>query len=150
MLVAVDVLGALTMLGADVASLERAFELGHKFYNSKGQEENALDILKDIGVNYIRLRIWNNPSTKLNNKDKVLQFAKVVKAKQLKLLIDFHYSDNWADPGKQTTPHEWVGHNIPKLEKDVYDYTHDVCMSLKKQGTVPDSVQIGNEINTGN
>jgi len=123
--------------------------LGQKCYNAKGQEEDALSILKSVGLNYVRLRIWNNPSSNTNNKVKVLEYAKHVKAKGLKLMVDFHYSDVWADPGVQTKPHQWANHDITQLEKDVYDYTNDVCLALKSQGTVPDSVQIGNEINTG-
>ncbi len=100
-------------------------------------------------MNYVRLRVWNNPASGYNNKAKVLQYAKTVKAKGLKLLVDFHYSDTWADPGKQYKPAAWASHGISQLQTDVYDYTYDVCNSLKAQGTTPDSVQIGNEINVG-
>ena len=139
----------LSMLGADVSSLQRALDLGQKYYNASGTQQHPLDILKGVGVNYIRLRIWNNPASGYNNKAKVLAFAKTVKAKGLKLMIDFHYSDTWADPGKQYKPAAWAGHNISQLQTDVYNYTYDICNSLKAQGTAPDSVQIGNEINTG-
>ena len=64
-------------------------------------------------------------------------------------MVDFHYSDTWADPGNQCKPAAWANHGIQQLQKDVYDYTYDVCTSLKAQGTTPDSVQIGNEINVG-
>jgi arabinogalactan endo-1,4-beta-galactosidase len=100
-------------------------------------------------VNYVRLRIWNNPASGYNNEAKVLAYAKTVKAKGLKLLIDFHYSDTWADPGNQNKPAAWSGHGISQLQTDVYNYTYGVCNSLKSQGTTPDSVQIGNEINVG-
>ncbi len=79
----------------------------------------------------------------------MLQYARTVKAKGLKLLVDFHYSDTWADPGMQTKPAAWASHGISQLQTDVYNYTYDVCTSLKAQGTTPDSVQIGNEINVG-
>ncbi|GGO03937.1 arabinogalactan endo-beta-1,4-galactanase [Microbispora rosea subsp. aerata] len=139
----------LTMLGADVSSLQRSLDLGAKYYDANGNQRDPLDILKSVGVNYIRLRVWNNPASGYNNKAKVLQFARTVKAKGLKLLIDFHYSDTWADPGKQYKPAAWASHGIGQLQSDVYNYTYDVCSSLKAQGTVPDSVQIGNEINVG-
>jgi len=139
----------LTMLGADVSSLQRALELGQKYYNASGTQQDPLAILKGVGVNYIRLRIWNNPVSGYNNKAKVLAFAQTVKAAGLKLMIDFHYSDTWADPGKQFKPASWASHAISQLQTDVYNYTLDVCNSLKAQGTTPDSVQIGNEINTG-
>ncbi|WP_055481592.1 glycosyl hydrolase 53 family protein [Sphaerimonospora mesophila] len=139
----------LTMRGADVSTVQRALDLGAKYYDASGAQRDPLDILKGIGVNYVRLRIWNDPASGYNNKAKVLQYARTVKAKGLKLLVDFHYSDTWADPGKQYKPAAWSGHGIGRLQTDVYDYTYDVCSSLKAQGTTPDSVQIGNEINVG-
>jgi arabinogalactan endo-1,4-beta-galactosidase len=141
--------GSLTMLGADVSTAQRALDLGAKYYDASGTAKDPLDILKGLGVNYVRLRVWNNPASGYNNKAKVLSYAKQVKAKGLKLLVDFHYSDTWADPGNQNKPAAWAGHNISQLQTDVYNYTYDVCNSLKSQGTTPDSMQIGNEINVG-
>ncbi|MEU4765678.1 glycosyl hydrolase 53 family protein [Actinosynnema sp. NPDC023794] len=137
------------MRGADVSTLQRAADVGARYYHANGTQGDPLDILKSVGVNYARLRIWNNPRSGYNNKDKVLQYARAVKAKGLKLMVDFHYSDTWADPGKQFKPAAWANHTIGQLQTDVYNYTYDVCTSLKDQGTTPDSVQIGNEINTG-
>jgi arabinogalactan endo-1,4-beta-galactosidase len=139
----------LTMLGADVSAVQRSLDLGQKFYNAAGTQQDPLTILKGVGVNYVRLRIWNNPPSGYNNKTKVLAYAKIVKAAGLKLMIDFHYSDTWADPGKQFKPAAWSSHTISQLQTDVYNYTFDICNSLKAQGTTPDSVQIGNEINVG-
>ncbi|MDI1462200.1 glycosyl hydrolase 53 family protein [Catellatospora sp. KI3] len=139
----------LTMLGADVSSVQRSLDLGAKYYDAAGAAKDPLDILKSKGVNYARLRIWNNPASGYNNKAKVLAYAKTVKAKGLKLMVDFHYSDTWADPGKQYKPAAWASHGISQLQTDVYNYTYDVCNSLKAQGTTPDSIQIGNEINVG-
>ncbi|CAM5646442.1 hypothetical protein SANTM175S_01473 [Streptomyces antimycoticus] len=116
---------------------------------SAGNAADPLDILKGAGVNYVRLRLWNNPASGYNNKAKVLAYARAVKAKGLKLLVDFHYSDTWADPGNQRKPAAWASHGIGALQTDVYNYTYDVCTSLKAQGTAPDSVQLGNEINVG-
>jgi arabinogalactan endo-1,4-beta-galactosidase len=139
----------LTMLGADVSSVQRSLDLGARYFDAAGAARDPLDILKGIGVNYVRLRIWNNPASGYNNKAKVLAYAKTVKAKGLKLMIDFHYSDTWADPGKQFKPAAWSSHGIAQLQTDVANYTSDICNSLKAQGTTPDSVQIGNEINVG-
>lgn len=139
----------LTMLGADVSTLQRSIDLGLPYYDASGNQDEALDILADRGVNYVRLRVWNNPASGYNNATKVLAFARTVKAKGLKLLVDFHYSDTWADPGTQTKPAAWSSHGISQLQTDVYDYTYSVCSALKAQGTTPDSVQIGNEINVG-
>jgi len=139
----------LTMRGADVSSLQRSLDLGAKYYNKAGTAADPYDILKSAGANYMRLRIWNNPASGYNNKAKVLQQARAIKAKGFKLLIDFHYSDTWADPGKQYPPAAWASHSLAQLQTDVYNYTYDVCTALKSQGTTPDSVQIGNEINVG-
>jgi arabinogalactan endo-1,4-beta-galactosidase len=146
---AVSAAGTLTMRGADVSTAQRALDLGAKFHDASGVARDPLDILKGAGVNYVRLRVWNNPRSGYNNKAKVLAYAKTVQAKGLKLLVDFHYSDTWADPGKQYKPAAWANHTIGQLQTDVYNYTYDVCTSLKAQGTTPDSVQIGNEINVG-
>ena len=139
----------LSMRGADVSTLQRAVDLGATYYNAAGAAADPLDILKSAGVNYVRLRVWNNPASGYNNAAKVLAYARTVKAKGFKLLIDFHYSDTWADPGVQTKPAAWSSHGIAALQTDVYNYTYSVCNSLKAQGTTPDSVQIGNEINVG-
>ncbi|MDS0135306.1 MULTISPECIES: glycosyl hydrolase 53 family protein [unclassified Amycolatopsis] len=140
---------SLGMLGADVSTVQRALDLGAKYTDAAGVARDPLDILKGAGVNYVRLRVWNNPRSGYNNKAKVLQYARAVKAKGLKLLVDFHYSDTWADPDTQTKPAAWASHAIGRLQTDVYDYTYDLCTGLKAQGTTPDSVQIGNEINIG-
>lgn len=140
---------SLTMRGADVSSVQRTLDLGGKYFDASGAARDPLDILKSIGVNYVRLRVWNNPASGYNNKAKVLAYAKIVKAKGLSLLIDFHYSDTWADPGKQFKPAAWASHGISQLQTDVFNFTSDICNSLKAQGTTPDSVQIGNEINVG-
>jgi arabinogalactan endo-1,4-beta-galactosidase len=140
---------SMSMQGADVSSVQRALDLGASYYDSSGNKKDPLDILKGAGVNYIRLRVWNNPASGYNNESKVLTYAKTVKSKGLKLLIDLHLSDSWADAGTQNKPGAWSGHNISQLQTDVYNYVYGVCNSLKGQGTTPDAVQIGNEINTG-
>ncbi|PPK98415.1 arabinogalactan endo-1,4-beta-galactosidase [Kineococcus xinjiangensis] len=145
----------MTMLGGDVSTLQRTQDLQHsgattfKYYNAAGTVSDPIDVLKGAGMNYARLRIWHNPKSGYNNKAKVLQQARTLKAKGLKVMIDFHYSDTWADPGKQYKPAAWSTHSLTQLQKDVYDHTYDVCTALKAQGTTPDSVQIGNEINVG-
>jgi len=139
----------LSMRGADVSSAQRSLDLGAAYYDAAGVRKDPLDILKGAGVNYVRLRIWNNPASGYNTKARVLGYAQQVKSRGLKLMVDFHYSDTWADPGKQYPPAAWNGHPIGQLQTDVYNYTYDVCSALKSQGTTPDSVQIGNEINVG-
>lgn len=140
---------SMSMLGADISAMQRTLDLGYKYYNSSGVQKDPHDLLKGAGANYVRLRMWNAPPSGYNNKAKVLQAAKAAKNKGMKVLIDLHYSDWWADPGQQNKPAAWWTHNIGQLESDVYNHTLDMCNSLKAQGATPDSMQIGNEINTG-
>lgn len=144
------------MIGADISFLPELEARGLKF-SDKGVEKDAIQILKDHGFNYVRLRIFNDPARDsgyspgkgfcdLANTKKM---AKRVKAAGMKLLLDFHYSDYWADPGKQYKPAAWRGLSFDELKKSLHDYTKDVIQQLKDQGTTPDMVQIGNEINHG-
>ncbi|MBA3869178.1 MAG: glycosyl hydrolase 53 family protein [Anaerolineae bacterium] len=144
------------IMGADVSMLKQIEDSGGKFYDN-GEEKDCLTILKEHGVNWIRLRIWNDPvdasGTSLGggNNNLANTVAMAVRAKKmgLKLLLDFHYSDWWADPGKQTMPKAWVGLNEKDLEKAVYEYTAHVIQTLLKAGAMPDMVQVGNEVNGG-
>ncbi len=136
--------------GADISTLQAIEDAGGKYYDN-GVEKDLLDILQNHGVNYIRLRIWNNPveADGYNDKEHVIALAKRVKAKGMKLLLDFHYSDFWADPGKQVKPEAWKDLSFDQLEQVVYDYTSGVMGELKDENAYPDMVQIGNEINPG-
>jgi beta-galactosidase len=144
------------MLGADISFLPELEAKGMKF-SDKGVEKDAIQILKDHGMNYVRLRIFNEPARDSGYSPgkgfcdlaHTLAMAKRVKAVGMKLLLDFHYSDYWADPGKQSKPAAWKGLSFPELKKALYDYTKNVMQQLKDQGTVPDMVQVGNEINHG-
>jgi arabinogalactan endo-1,4-beta-galactosidase len=139
----------LAIHGADLSTLQRAEDLGARYYNQSGTPGDPLQILRSAGMNYVRLRVWVNPASGYNNQARVVAFARLVKAAGLKLLIDFHYSDTWADPGKQYTPAAWSGHSLGQLETDVYQHTYAVCNALKAAGATPDMVQVGNEINAG-
>ncbi|HWB25834.1 MAG TPA: glycosyl hydrolase 53 family protein [Chitinophagaceae bacterium] len=144
------------ILGADISFLPQLEARGIKF-SDNGVNKDVLQILKEHGFNYIRLRIFVNPEADSGYSPKkgfcnfayTLQMAKRIKAAGMGFLLDFHYSDTWADPGKQFKPAAWKNLTYPKLVKQVHDYTEDVVMSLKEQGVMPDMVQIGNEINHG-
>jgi beta-galactosidase len=144
------------MVGADISFLPQLEDRGMKF-SDKGITKDAIEILKDHGFNYVRLRIFNDPAADSGYSPKrgfcdlqhTLDMAKRVKKAGLKLLLDFHYSDTWADPGKQYKPAAWKGLALTELKRALYDYTKDVMLALKKQGTLPDMVQNGNEINHG-
>ncbi|WP_037680063.1 glycosyl hydrolase 53 family protein [Streptomyces griseus] len=139
----------LPIKGADISSLPKSEAKGGVYKNGSGATGDAVTILKNAGMNYARVKVWVNPADGYNNKTRVLALAKRVKAAGMKLLVDFHYSDNWADPGKQTKPAAWAGHSYSRLKTDVYDHTYDVLSALKAQGTTADMVQVGNEINGG-
>lgn len=144
------------MLGADISFLPQLEARGIKFQD-KGVQKDAVQILKDHGFNYVRLRLFHNPAADSGYSPRegfcdlahTLQMAKRVKAAGMKLLLDFHYSDYWADPEKQYKPSAWRGLSFPVLKDSLYNYTRSVIRALKAQGTTPDMVQVGNEINHG-
>ncbi|REK52634.1 MAG: hypothetical protein C6W55_15615 [Thermobacillus sp.] len=140
----------LFLKGADISTLQAIEDAGGKYYDN-GVERDLLAILKDRGVNAIRLRVWNDPVLADGYNDKVhtIEMAKRVKNAGLNLLIDFHYSDFWADPGKQEKPAAWQHLDFAGLSQAVYDYTAEVLNDLHAAGAWPDMVQIGNEINNG-
>ncbi|WP_395575196.1 arabinogalactan endo-beta-1,4-galactanase [Streptomyces sp. BK79] len=139
----------LSVKGADVSSLAKSEAMGGVYRTASGTPGDALGILRSAGMNYARLKVWVNPADGYNDKARVLATAKRVKAQGMKLLVDFHYSDTWADPGAQSKPAAWAGHSYDRLKKDVYDHTYDVLSALEAQGTGADMVQVGNEINGG-
>ncbi|XTZ39769.1 glycoside hydrolase family 53 protein [Salmonella enterica] len=143
--------------GADISTLLDAEKQGAKFYNDQNQPQDAIAILKANGVNYVRLRLWVDPQDAQgqpygggnNDLATTLALAKRAKAQGMKLLLDFHYSDFWTDPGKQFKPKAWEKMDYPQLKTAIHDYTRDTIAQFKQQGVLPDMVQIGNEINGG-
>lgn len=135
--------------GADIGWLPQMEATGYKFYNSEGVKEDCFKILKDRGINTIRLRAWVNPSDDRStghcSTEETVAMAVRAKKWGMRILIDLHYSDSWADPGKQKKPKAWEGHDFPTLLNDVYDYTYGVMTALKKAGVTPEWVQVGNE-----
>lgn len=139
--------------GADVSMLTQLEKCGVKFYDNNVSDD-ALKIMKESGVNWIRVRIWNDPSQTGGgycDESNALSLAKRAKELGMKVLLDFHYSDTWVDPGKQNKPAAWENDTIAngKLPTDVYDFTAKVLQDMNGQGTAPDMVQVGNEINNG-
>ncbi|MBC7121706.1 MAG: glycosyl hydrolase 53 family protein [Pseudothermotoga sp.] len=139
------------ILGVDVSMLYEIERLGGRFYDA-GVEKDCLEILKHYGVNWVRLRIWNDP-TNLGggncNHENMTELAAKAKKYGLKVLIDFHYSDWWADPGKQNKPRTWRDLHGEDLQRALYDYTKFVLEYMKERGVQVDMVQLGNELNNG-
>ncbi|WP_264512554.1 arabinogalactan endo-beta-1,4-galactanase [Flavobacterium sp. N1719] len=139
--------------GADVSWLPQMEASGVQFKDEKGNPKDCLQILKELGMNSIRLRVFVNPNDDKASghcsKEETVQMA--VRAQKLgfRVMIDFHYSDSWADPAKQNKPKAWENHSFPELLNDVYTHTFEVLSALKKVGVTPEWVQIGNEIPGG-
>jgi arabinogalactan endo-1,4-beta-galactosidase len=139
--------------GGDISWLPQMEASGYIFYNDAGVAQDCFQILKDHGFNTVRLRTWVNPSGNPRSghcsKDETVALA--VRAQQwgMRVMINFHYSDTWADPGKQHKPKAWEGHDFPQLLTDLYTYTHEVMTALKAAGVEPEWVQVGNEIPGG-
>lgn len=142
------------MKGVDISTL-LLMEQNGAVYSDHGVQKNFLQILRENGVNYVRVRLWVNPANPPQNQPGVddlpyvLKMARMVKATGMQFFLDFHYSDTWADPGKQFVPAAWSGETPAQLAQTLHDYTADVISQLSKQDTLPDMVQIGNEINCG-
>ena len=150
--------------GADISEVQEYERRNAKFFDVDGSESDIFTILKNHGFNSIRLRTFVSPKAKYGyaasgcghdaeaygDKDHVVAYAKKVKAAGMGLLIDIHYSDVWADPGKQIIPERWRGvNNADAMADSVYAYTKDLMNALKDAGATPDMVQIGNETTPG-
>jgi arabinogalactan endo-1,4-beta-galactosidase len=157
------------IMGADVSMLDQLERAGALFKDDKGKAGDCLAILKASGLNWIRLRLWNDPTTKEDvveggrtlskagdpvgggNDDLAayLRIAKRAKKLGLKVLLDYHYSDFWADPSKQPMPYAWRNLDLEALKVELYRYTDATLKSMKAAGAMPDMVQVGNEIDNG-
>jgi arabinogalactan endo-1,4-beta-galactosidase len=145
--------GAPFMAGADISALTVLEDRG-AVYRDNGQVLPAIDILRSHGVNWFRLRLFVNPNPAgdpfvANNLAYTIALAQRAKASGAKLLLDFHYSDTWADPGRQTKPAAWVNLDYNQLQQQVYGYTKSSIEAFKAEGVLPEMVQIGNEISNG-
>lgn len=135
--------------GADISWVTHMESQGRKFYNNAGDETDCFALMKSLGMNTIRLRVWVNPNPTWNNTQDVV--AKALRAKQanLRVMINFHYSDSWADPGKQTKPSAWSTFGLEALRTAIDSHTKSVLQALKTSGVEPEWVQVGNETNDG-
>ena len=128
----------------DISSYPEISATNPTFYDLEGNQKDLLVILKENGVNTVRLRLWVNPENDHSGFDEVAQFSTTLKSNGLKVWLSLHYSDTWADPGQQEIPAQWQNLSFEDLKESVYTYTQEVVTEIK-----PDFVQIGNEINSG-
>jgi arabinogalactan endo-1,4-beta-galactosidase len=135
-------------IGADLSFLTQAEERGTLFKDGTNAKP-ALQIFKDHGYNWIRLRLFHSPSNLPNNLEYTIALAKRAHDLKFKFLLDFHYSDTWADPQKQITPSAWRDFSHQQLVDAVEAYSRDSIAAFREAGVLPDMVQIGNEITPG-
>ena len=144
------------ILGIDASTYLEELDHGAKYFINGVQTDPLDDFFKN-GVSYMRIRIWNDPFSPdkkpylAGNCDieNYIKLGKLAKSKGYKLLLDFHYSDFWADPAKQTLPKAWADYTIDELVKAVYDFTKQTLVSACNAGVAPEMIQVGNEITNG-
>jgi arabinogalactan endo-1,4-beta-galactosidase len=143
--------------GVDLSSIIALENSGVVFYNSKGEVQDIFKTLKEHGVNYIRVRVWNDPYDEYGNPygggnndlQTAIAIGKRAAAQGMKLCVNFHYSDFWADPSKQMVPKAWIGLNIDEKANALYEFTRSALTEMLTAGVEIGIVQIGNETTTG-
>lgn len=153
----VDDLPADFLLGADVSSLLALEESGVTYYDFDGNRQDMLKVLADAGVNCVRVRVWNDPFDAAGNGygggnctlDTAIAIGRRAAEYGMGLLVDFHYSDFWADPSKQQAPKAWKSMSLEERQQAIYDYTVESLFALREAGVQVDMVQIGNEVTKG-
>ncbi len=135
--------------GADVSWLTEMEAAGRRFYDADGVATECMTLLRGLGMNAIRLRVWVNPSDGWCNKTDLLVKARRAAELKMRIMIDFHYSDVWADPGHQTKPVAWADLSFSELCDAVGDHTTEVLTALKNWNITPEWIQVGNETGNG-
>jgi arabinogalactan endo-1,4-beta-galactosidase len=135
-------------VGTDVSFLAQAEQQG-VIFKDNGAAKPGLEILKDHGYSWIRLRLFHTPTELPNNLDYTIGLAKNAKKLGFRFLLDYHYADTWADPGHQPMPKAWQSKTHPELVEAAFQYTRDTIAAFRDAGVLPDMVQIGNEITNG-
>ncbi len=135
-------------IGADLSFLKSAEDAGIEFKDN-GVVKPGLDIFSDHGYNWIRLRLFHTPDRLPNDLAYTIELAQQAKQRGMKFLLDYHYADSWADPGKQPIPQAWAGLTVEVLADSVFDYTRRTIAAFREAGVMPEMVQIGNETRNG-
>ena len=137
--------------GADISWVSEMESMGRTFKKRDGTPADIFDVLKELGINSIRLRVWVNPTGGWSGKDDVVKLATRAAKAGMALMVDFHYSDFFADPSRQDIPKAWEGDkgDLEKMARHVSDHTTEVLKALKEAGVTPAWVQVGNETRNG-
>ena len=136
-------------LGADISGTRELEARGTKLYNAKGEERENTALMKELGLNAVRLRVWVNPKAGFCSKEDVLVMALRAKVLGMAVMIDFHYSDWWADPAQQNIPEAWKDLNYKQMKKALAKHTCETLKLLKDNGIDVRWVQVGNETTNG-
>ena len=137
------------LTGADISWITEMEANGRVFYNNAGEQQDLHQILKGYGMSVIRLRVWVNPTDGYCGIRDVMAKAQRAKDAGMKIMIDFHYSDWWADPSKQNKPAAWEALSFTQLKAALYNHTFSVLDTLKKSGINVAYAQVGNETKDG-
>lgn len=144
------------MMGVDASMVRQVIDSGGKYYNLEGVEQDVFQIMALSGVNYLRVRIWNDPFSPIGiqgggglDLETAYWIAQKARMVNMKIILDLHYSDTWADPENQEKPYDWELLNFTELTAAVKTFTYDAVMYFKNRGITPYMIQIGNEINNG-
>lgn len=135
-------------VGADLSFLKMAEDSGTVFKDN-GEPKPGLEIFKDHGYNWIRLRLFHSPDRLPNDLEYTIELAQEAQERGFKFLLDYHYADSWADPGKQPIPAAWQGLSVDVLADSVFEYTKRTIEAFREAGVMPEMVQVGNEIRNG-
>ncbi|WP_299521579.1 glycosyl hydrolase 53 family protein [Winogradskyella sp.] len=135
--------------GMDLSFQSELEDYNIDYKDADGNTVGLLDFVKSKGTNLVRLKLWHTPQNGENGLADVKAYAQRIKSKNMDFLLNFHYSDFWADPGTQTPPQAWQNMTFQEVEVAIYEYTKDVVTQLKAQNTLPEIIQIGNETNSG-
>ena len=136
-------------LGADISGTTGMEAYGIQLMNAQGEPRENTALMKELGLNAVRLRVWVNPMRGFSSKDDVLVMAKRAKALDMPLMIDFHYSDWWADPGKQNIPEAWKDCDYEQMKAALAQHTRETLQLLKNSDIDVKWVQVGNETTNG-
>lgn len=149
LLLSVPAVSAQLWLGADISGVSADEAHGRTFYDKDGNEADLFALMKDYGMNAIRLRVWVNPKDGFCSPSDVLEMARRAQDVGLPVMIDFHYSDWWADPGKQNIPEAWKDMSVEEMSSALYDHTRETLELLRDNGIEVPWVQVGNETTHG-
>ncbi|GAA1721558.1 glycosyl hydrolase 53 family protein [Isoptericola hypogeus] len=135
--------------GGDLSGLAKNEDAGATYADADGEPGDAVRILAEAGMNLGRLKVWVDPADGYNEVTHVVESARRIEAAGMDVMVDFHYSDRWTDPGAQGVPAAWAGASVEEMTHHLADHTREVMTALRSAGVSVEYAQVGNEINPG-